>query len=373
MKLRIVYTFFFVLLACPLMLLFTGYSSGPASIDGIGYTGAPGDAVLTCGSCHASNAFGAVAVAVATTEGGEPTYSLTDMTSIEVTVTAAMGMPSGYGFQLIALNGDDTPLDVTYMNLSDNLKETVVSTNRKYLEHNAISTSNTFTFDFRPNAVTDTQIRFHIAAIAADGAAGNVGDSGSEGFTFVLEEKPLAVELSDFSATRTRGGIELNWATETEQDNDYFAVEHATNGLDFSTLKTIAGAGTSQARNSYAYMHDAPMNGTNYYRLRAVEFSGKETYSDVLVEKFYTFGGTITAYPQPAAAQAKIYVDSPVEELGALSVYDLSGRLVFTKDVAIEVGENLLDLDCSNWTPANYVITLCGEQFGEEILKFVVN
>lgn len=375
MKLRIIYTFFFVLLTCLLMLLFTGYSSGPAFFNSTGYTGAPDDDALTCGSCHNANAFGAVTVTLATTEGEEATYSQINPTSIEVTVAAAMGMPSGYGFQLIAFNMDDTPLDVTYSNLSANMQETVVASNgRKYLEHNAASASNTFTFDFQPNAVTGTQIRFHIAANAVNGAAGNGGDSGSGGLVFTLEEKALAVQLSDFDATRTRGGIELNWATETEEDNDYFAVEYSTNGVDFSTLKTIAGAGTSQERNSYAYMHDTPANGTNYYRLSMVEFSGKTTYSDVLVEKFYTpFGGTIAAYPQPAATQAKISVSAAVEEAGTLSVYDFAGRLIFAKDINIEVGENLIDLDCSQWTPANYVITLCGEQFKDEVLRFVVS
>ena len=62
-------------------------------------------------------------------------------------------MPAGYGIQLIALNVDDVPLDVTYSNLSANLKESVTGSGRKYLEHNGVGATNTFTFDFQPNTL----------------------------------------------------------------------------------------------------------------------------------------------------------------------------------------------------------------------------
>lgn len=371
MKMQTVYTFFFFTLACTLMLLLTGYSGGPAALLGAGFTGAPGDMPNTCGAaaCHGDNAFGDITIEL-TSQGSEVTYSFAAPTPIEVTVTAASGMPSGYGFQLIALNEDDSPLDVTYTNLSANAKESVTGSGRKYLEHDDISDSNVFTFDFEPNSVSGSKIRFHVAATAVNRALGNGGDSGSVGFTFEAEEEALAVELTSFTGTRTRGGIELNWRTETEQDNDYFVVEHTTNGTDFSPLKTLSGAGTSQERNNYTYMHDTPVNGTNYYRLSMMDFAGKVTYSNVVVQKFYTFG-TVNVYPQPAAEYATIYVDSDIIESGFVSVYDMTGRLVLNKDIDVETGENLIDLDCSQWIPGNYLIKLTGKQLGEEVLQFM--
>ncbi len=368
MKMQTIYTFFFFSLACTLMLLLTGYSGGPAALLGVGFTGAPGDMPNTCGAttCHGDNAFGDITI-VLTSQASEPTYSFAAPTPIEVTVTAASGMPNGYGFQLIAMNDDDTPLDVTYSNLSDNVKESITGSGRKYLEHDDISDTNVFTFDFEPNSVSGTKIKFHVAATAVNRALGNGGDSGSIGFTFEAEEEALAVELSSFTATRARSGIELNWKTETEQDNDYFMVEHATNGMDFRGLKTIAGAGTSQERNSYTYVHSTPMEGTNYYRLSMVDFAGKVTYSDVVVEKFYNFDTHV--YPQPAMANATIYIDSAIEERSILSVYDMVGQLVATQDVNIQIGGNLIDLDCNRWTPGNYVITLEGKQLSE-VLQF---
>jgi len=103
-----VYTFFFFSLACALMLLFTGYSGGPAATLGVGYTGAPGDDMtFTCATCHNANAFGEVMVEL-TSDGSEVTYSAATSTPVKLTVTATSGMPSGYGIQLIALNEENT-------------------------------------------------------------------------------------------------------------------------------------------------------------------------------------------------------------------------------------------------------------------------
>lgn len=373
MRLTTIYSIFFSLLAFALISLFSGYSFGPAATVGMGYTGAPGDVSgTTCGTCHNAGAFGAVNITM-TSEGNLPSYSLLNPTPIEITVLAASGMPAGYGVQLIALNVDDAPLDVTYSNLSDNLKETTTPSGRKYLEHNGVGTNNSFTFDFQPNGLTNLvpEIKFYVAATAVNGAAGNGGDSGSEGFMFTLKDKALAVELINFTATRVRDGVQLDWTTETEQDNEYFAVEHSTNGLDFTTLKNIGGAGTTQERHTYAYLHDTPANGTNYYRLRMIEFSGKTTYSDVVVEKFYAFG-TITAFPQPAAEHATIYLNTDVNESATLQVHDFMGRMIHTENVTLTSGENLIDMNCSQWASGHYVIRISGAQLGEEVTRFTV-
>jgi len=369
MKLTTIYSIFFSLLAITLGTFFVGYSEGPASFSGSGYTGAPGDAALVCGDCHSADAFGMCTVTM-TSQGNAPSYDLLNPTPIEITVNVSMGTPAKYGFQLIALNDDDTPLDVTYSNISANAKETITGNDRKYLEHNESSVSNTFTFDFQPNAISGSEIRFYVVGNAANDDEGTMGDSGSQSFMFTLKDIALAVELTEFAATRMREGIELNWTTETEQNNEYFAIEHSTNGTDFATLKTIDGAGTTQERHTYTYTHDAPTNGINYYRLRMVEFSGKTTYSDIAVEKFYAFG-TITAFPQPAAEQATIYINATVNEPATLQVHDLAGRIMYTENVNLTSGENLIEMNCENWIAGHYLVHIQGEQIGEESIRFL--
>ena len=95
------------------------------------------------------------------------------------------------------------------------------------------------------------------------------------------------------------------------------------------------------------------------------------TYSDVVVEKFYTFG-TITAFPQPADQYATIYVNAAIDESAMLQVHDIAGRTVHTQSVSLASGENLIEMDCSTWVSGHYIITIAGEQLGEEVARFVV-
>lgn len=372
MKLRVVYTFFFSFLSIIMLLLFTGYSTGPASTVGQGYTGAPGEAGQVCGSCHnLAGAFGTLMVNV-TSNGSVPEYNSAAPTPLEVEVFPSEGTPGGYGFQFTILDADDNPIDVNYSNLSDNVKMATTMSGYTYLEHDGISEGNTFTFDFQPSVASGTtpSLKIYATGVAVNRDGSTAGDSGSMSFSFDVEHVPLAVSLSSFKAGRTTNGVRLDWTTETETDHDFFAVEHSTNGMEFLTLKTIDGTGTSAERNVYSYTHQSPVNGANYYRLRMVEYSGKVTYSDVVVQKLYTFG-TVTVYPQPALEYAMLYVDSSVEESAMMTVYDLSGRVIEYKNIDLQRGENLLELDCSKWTPNHYIISISSEQLGEETIRFV--
>ena len=372
MKLRVVYTFFFSFLSITMLLLFTGYSTGPASTVGQGYTGAPGEAGQVCGTCHnLAGAFGTLMVNV-TSNGSVPEYNSAAPTPLEVEVVSTSGVPGGYGFQFTVLDADDNPIDANYSNLSDNVKMATAMNGYTYLEHNGISDVNTFTFDFQPSVTSGTtpSLKIYATGTAVNRDGTTAGDSGSPSFSFDVEHVPLAVTLSSFKAGRTTNGVRLNWTTETETDNDFFAVEHSTNGMEFSTLKTIDGTGNSSERNAYSYLHQSPVNGANYYRLRMVEYSGKVTYSDIVVQKLLTFG-TVTAYPQPAIKDAVLYVNSSVEESAMMTVYDLSGRVIEYKNIELERGDNLIELNCGEWIPNHYIISISSEQLGEEITRFV--
>ncbi len=373
MRLKIIYSIFLSLLVFTLNGLFSAFSFGPAATIGMGYTGAPGDVPdMTCAACHGDSAFGFVNIDLVSNIGTLPFEFLPDNdVRMDITINAASGSPAGYGFQLIIANELGVPLDVVYSNLGANVKQTTLANGRTYLEHNGISTSNVFSFDY--NIVTNLDlintVKVHVAATAVNANGSNSEDSGSGAFEFTLLRFQLPVELTYFEANTKGTDIQLDWATETEQDNDYFGVEHSTDGINFSTIKTIAGAGTSSQRHSYTYTHNKPVNGNNYYQLRQVDFDGKETLSEIVVAKFED--ESISVFPLPASTEATVYLHSSANESGTLQVYDISGRLVHSNDIQLTVGDNYLNLNCENWLAGHYMIQLRSKQIGEEAIHFL--
>ncbi|OYW18518.1 MAG: hypothetical protein B7Z54_05905 [Sphingobacteriales bacterium 12-47-4] len=74
----------------------------------------------------------------------------------------------------------------------------------------------------------------------------------------------LPVTFGSFSASRARNGVQLSWNTVTEVNNSGFVIQHSANGAQWNDLTFIAGAGNSTTEKRYAYLHTAPVKGSNY-------------------------------------------------------------------------------------------------------------
>lgn len=95
------------------------------------------------------------------------------------------------------------------------------------------------------------------------------------------EGSPLPVELLFFEANNNNGFVELDWATASQLDFDYFAIEHSTDAQVWEELKQIKGQGTTNSRTDYKLSDVKSLVGANYYRLKMVDLDGTFEYSMV--------------------------------------------------------------------------------------------
>ena len=118
----------------------------------------------------------------------------------------------------------------------------------------------------------------------------------------------LPVVLTSFAATRAPGGVQLRWATASETNSAYFAIERSLDGQHFSTLATVAAAGTSQQAHTYTYV-DAGPETAHYYRLRQVDLDGTIHYSPVAAVTSTT--AELTISPNPASESLHLATVAP--------------------------------------------------------------
>lgn len=90
----------------------------------------------------------------------------------------------------------------------------------------------------------------------------------------------LPIELLYWEAKREGDMVLMDWATASETNNDYFAVERSTNGRGFHQLGIVDGAGNSTVVNQYSYRDFQPYS-ENYYRLAQHDFDGKIQISEI--------------------------------------------------------------------------------------------
>lgn len=108
----------------------------------------------------------------------------------------------------------------------------------------------------------------------------------------------LSVDFTDFSARVENGDVLLKWVTANEMNNDYFTVERSSNGLIWSNIGVIDGAGTSLESRNYQMYDEHPLIGTSYYRIKQTDFNGQS--SNTRVEEI-NIEETLTLYPVPAS------------------------------------------------------------------------
>ena len=107
----------------------------------------------------------------------------------------------------------------------------------------------------------------------------------------------LPIELTSFTATATENGYTFNWVTASENENDYFTLEYSINGVDFSEIDYVNGAGTTSETSEYEYRWDeAPEFDMVYFRLKQTDYNGEYTYSDVIVSCRKKSAGAIRTF-----------------------------------------------------------------------------
>lgn len=119
-------------------------------------------------------------------------------------------------------------------------------------------------------------------------------------------EQALPVELTRFEAQPKNNMVELAWTTATELNNDFFQIEHSRDGIQFFPVGKVKGEGTTTETIHYNFMHRQPIAGTNYYRLKQVDFDGAFEYSDIVVAEISNRSGGIRIFPNPTVNKAVI-------------------------------------------------------------------
>jgi hypothetical protein len=163
------------------------------------------------------------------------------------------------------------------------------------------------------------------------------GDDGDP-----CESAVLPIVLIDFKAVGTKT-IQLTWRTATEIANHFFAIERSADGYEFVEIGRLPGAGTSQEIQEYTFTDEQPFPGTNYYRLRQVDFDGQFSYSKVVSATVGQAGG-IRLFPSPATDFLKIQLEKPLTENAGFEIFDLAGRLVQVGEFSTENADFELDV-----------------------------
>lgn len=163
-------------------------------------------------------------------------------------------------------------------------------------------------------------------------------DMDNEGIDFSLLDnaiiqspEPLPVEWGVFEGEQAQRSIQLDWETFEQINFDHFEVQHSTDGKRYSPIGKVTGPTNTQTTQQYAFTHERPEPGANYYRLRQVDLDGAVHYSNRIEVNFELDAASAFAfYPNPVQDRLFIGINEVQPQATAVQIhlYDLSGRLL---------------------------------------------
>jgi hypothetical protein len=187
----------------------------------------------------------------------------------------------------------------------------------------------------------------------------------------------LPVQLSGFTGIKDGNKNVLKWNTITELNNKGFDLQRSLNGIDFSTIASIASKainGNSNATLEYEFNDATPLNGNNYYRLQQTDKDGKTSLSQtVLIRGTKASGISIAAvYPNPVKDRLNITISSGTAEKVTMSIIDVTGKVLIQKVVQLTIGELSISENISQLNKGNYLLKLTDASGNNSDLKKIV-
>ncbi|WP_146088728.1 hypothetical protein [Neolewinella xylanilytica] len=183
----------------------------------------------------------------------------------------------------------------------------------------------------------------------------------------------LPVDLIAFDASTDGAVVTLHWQSATERDNDYFEVQVSHGTGEFRPLGRVPGAATTKVRQEYRFTDETPVTGVNHYRLRQVDYGGRETFSYVVSVRVEVETVEIGhPFPNPNGG-GELFLDYRSRESGWVSARTLTatGRQFGSFRSVIRPGDNRLAFDLSGY-PAGLYTLLLEDETGSVARRFVV-
>ncbi len=184
----------------------------------------------------------------------------------------------------------------------------------------------------------------------------------------------LPVTALNFTGVIKNNQALLTWSTATENNNKGFYVERSADGKNFTSIGFVKGNGTTTQVSKYNFT-DVDVNkmasNVAYYRLRQIDFDGKEKLSSIIkldLNKLFTW----SVLPNPFVNEAFVQLQLNTQAKVQLQLMDASGKLLQTINKGIlSEGSYSIPLNIKQLTKGTYYIRMMlnDETFIRQVIK----
>ena len=180
--------------------------------------------------------------------------------------------------------------------------------------------------------------------------------------------KVLPVKFSQFSAKAINNNSLLQWIVAEQVNVKKYIIERSVDANNWNEIGEL----TAQSNNNFDYLFydKKPFDGVNYYRIKAMDFSGSTIHSSIQKVNFKDVTkNQILIIPNPSKTSSKIYLPKNFAAI-QIKIFDVQGRLVLNQ-LANNSNDSYINLNTSSFADGTYVINIlnrAGEVLTEKLI-----
>jgi hypothetical protein len=157
----------------------------------------------------------------------------------------------------------------------------------------------------------------------------------------------LPVNYNMVKAYQVNGGVQLEWNVASESGMRSYEAERSVDGRNFTKLSTVV------ARNNGATQYDcldnAPVNGLNFYRIKAIDNAGVARYSMVVNVRIGGKKTDIVLYPNPVVGNtiSLQFINEP-KGIYTFKLFNNLGQVVISRSIVHNGGSATQTINLEN-------------------------
>lgn len=167
----------------------------------------------------------------------------------------------------------------------------------------------------------------------------------------------LPVDPLSLTVARNSSFNALRWKAEANDRFERFVVERGETRNLFRTIGELDGTGQDGVVQ-YEFTDSKPNVVVSHYRIRAIQQDGKELFSQVVtVNNRLNTVKDFRVYPNPVAGSANATIHLQEGALATINLHDASGRLLHTRKLQLQKGNNQFSLgELLDYNPGTYIV-----------------
>jgi hypothetical protein len=167
--------------------------------------------------------------------------------------------------------------------------------------------------------------------------------------------------MMSFTGSAQGAVANLTWVMENETNSKWFVIERAGSEGGFDSIAVVMGINNGNM-TTYNFSDPSMLPGTNSYRLREVDESGTQRYSNVIMLNNTQIAvAKMGIYPNPAVATINYTVNSTTTEPVLVQVYSITGVAMLNAEQEIQAGSNIESVAINNLHAGNYILKVSSQ------------